>query len=176
MIDLRLKRAIKGDINAYQEIIEELKVYMYSVAIRFLKDENDASDAIGNTIIISYEHLKELKKLEFFKTWLTRVLINECKKILEKKNKIVSIEEYEEDIILEEEDKEQKLDFKNYINKLPDIQKSIVLLYYYEDMSIEDISKLLNIALGTVKSRLFVARKNLKRIIEIGGGIVNNGG
>ncbi len=171
VIDLRLKRAIKGDITAYQEIIEEIKVYMYSIAIRFFKDENDASDAIGNTIIISYEHLNELRKPEFFKTWLIRILINECKKILLKKDKVVPIEEYVDIIVDDEEDKEQKLDFKNYIDKLPNIQKSIVLLYYYEEMSVEEISKLLNIAEGTVKSRLFVARKNLKKIIERGGGI-----
>ncbi len=171
MIDFRLKRAIKGDINAYQEIIEEIKVYMYSIAISFFKDDNDASDAIGNTIIIAYEHLNELRKPEFFKTWLTRILINECKKIALKKDKVVSIEEYVDMIEEDEEDKEQKLDLKNYIDKLPNNQKSMVLLYYYEEMSIEEISKLLNVAEGTIKSRLFVARKNLKKIIERGGGI-----
>ncbi len=175
MIDLRLKRAIKGDINAYQGIIEDLKVYMYSIAIRFLQDDNDAADAIGNTIIISYEHLKELKKLEFFKTWLTRILINECKKILIKKEKIVSMDEYDGTILEDEKDIEQKLDFENYLDKLSDDHKAIILLYYYEEMSVEEISECLGIAEGTVKSRLFVARKNLRKIMEKEGGIYNNG-
>lgn len=167
MVDIRLKRAINGDINAYQEIIEEMKVYMYAIAIKFLKNDIDAADAISNTVIISYENLKKVKKLEFFKTWFTRILINECKKILIFQNKTVLIDDYEETLEIETTiDIEQSIDIKNYLKQIPPQQKSVILLYYYEEMSIEEIANLLEIPVGTVKSRLFTARNNLKKIIE----------
>ena len=146
MIDIRLKRATNGDINAYQEIIEEMKVYMYAVAIKFLRDDFDVADAISNTIIISYEKLKEVRKLEFFKTWITRILINECKKILISQNKTVQIDDYEETLESKTPDIEQSLDIENYLKQIPTQQKSVILLYYYEEMSVEEIANLLEIS------------------------------
>lgn len=146
MIDIRLKRATNGDINAYQEIIEEMKVYMYAVAIKFLKDDFDVADAISNTIIISYEKLKKVRKLEFFKTWITRILINECKKILISQNKTVPVDDYEETLESETLDIEQSIDIKNYLDQIPPQQKSVILLYYYEEMLVEEIANLLEIS------------------------------
>lgn len=166
MIDIRLKRAVNGDINAYQEIIEEMKVYMYAIAIKFLKNDIDVADAISNTIIISYEKLKDVRKLEFFKTWFTRILINECKKILVSQNKTVLIDDYEEILISETADIEQSIDIQKYLERLSPQKKSVILLYYYEEMTIEEIANLLEISVGTVKSRLFTAKKDLKKIIE----------
>jgi len=166
MIDLRLKRAIKGDIDSYQEIIEEMKIYLYSVAIKYLKDDFDAADAISNTIIISFENLKSVRKLEFFKTWITRILINECKKILVSKNKNVSVEGYEETLEAESIDIEGNIDIKTYLEQIPKQQKAVILMYYYEEMTIVEIAETLEISEGTVKSRLFTARNNLKKLIE----------
>lgn len=146
MIDIRLKRAVNGDINTYQEIIEEMKVYMYAIAIKFLKNDIDVADAISNTIIISYEKLKKVRKLEFFKTWLTRILINECKKILRSQNKIVPIGDYEEILMAETADIEQRIDIKKYLEQLSPQKKSVMLLYYYEEMTIEEIANLLEIS------------------------------
>ncbi len=170
MNDLELKRAVNGDIDAFQNLMENLKVYMYAVAIRYLKNEEDAGDAIGNTIILAYENLKKLKKTEYFKTWITRILMNECNKILQTKKKVILIEDYEEVEEYFEEELEDSTDIKSYLNQLSDIQKAVILMYYYEEMSIEEIANSLQIAIGTVKSRLFNAKKSLKNMIERKGG------
>lgn len=170
--DLEVKKAINGDINAFENIIESLKVYMYAVAIRYLKNEDDAGDAIGNTILLAYENLNKLKKVEYFKTWLTRILINECHKILSSKKKVLLTEDYDEIEETYMESFEDEIDISTYLNQLSDVQKAVILMYYYEELSIEEIAVTLKIATGTVKSRLFHAKKRLKSMLERKGGIV----
>ena len=71
-----VKRAQRGDDQAFVELIEENKQAMYKVAIGILKNDSDAADAIQESILTCYEKLKELKKAQYFKTWLLRILIN----------------------------------------------------------------------------------------------------
>lgn len=74
----QIKKAKKGDKQAFEEIIMENIDYLYRVAYGILNNEEDISDAVSNTVLKSFEKLKKLKKEEFFKTWITRILINEC--------------------------------------------------------------------------------------------------
>lgn len=170
--DIEVKKAINGDIYAFQNLIESLKVYMYSIAIRYLKNEDDAGDAIGNTIILAYENIKNLRRTKYFKTWLTRILINECNKILKIRKKVILLEDYEYTEDTYKEEIEKDIDIKDYINSLPDIQKSVILMYFYEEMRIEEIANTLQIATGTVKSRLFNAKKSFRNIMKMKGGIL----
>jgi len=98
---------------------------------------------------------------EYFKTWLTKILINECYKILKHSKKVL----YFENSDLENSsytDKYEDVDVKRVISKLDKDLKQIVLLYYFEDFSVNKISKILRIPAGTVKSRLYRAREVLK--------------
>ncbi|MEI3046336.1 MAG: RNA polymerase sigma factor [Romboutsia timonensis] len=108
---------------------------------------------------------KRFKTRRVFKTWLIKILINKCNALLKKNKKIMNLDmEITEDLKIEES---YKLDLKESINNLDSDLKIIVILYYYEDMSIKDISESLNIPQGTIKSRLSRARKKLKEILSI---------
>ena len=89
-----VKRAQRGDDQAFVELIEENKQAMYKVAIGILKNDSDAADAIQESILTCYEKLKELKKAQYFKTWLLRILINNCNQMLREQKKVVGIEAY----------------------------------------------------------------------------------
>lgn len=116
-------------------------------------------------ILQSYISIKDLRQEEYFKTWLIKILINKCNALLKKNKKIMNLDmEITEDLKIEES---YKLDLKESINNLDSDLKIIVILYYYEDMSIKDISESLNIPQGTIKSRLSRARKRLKEILSI---------
>ena len=84
-----VKRAQRGDDQAFVELIEENKQAMYKVAIGILKNDSDAADAIQESILTCYEKLKELKKAQYFKTWLLRILINNCNQMLREQKKVV---------------------------------------------------------------------------------------
>ena len=89
-----VKRAQRGDDQAFVELIEENKQAMYKVAVGILKNDSDAADAIQESILTCYEKLRELKKAQYFKTWLLRILINNCNQMLREQKKVVGIEDY----------------------------------------------------------------------------------
>lgn len=82
-IDVGLAK--KGEKQAFARLIEDNKVSMYRVALGILGAKQDVEDAIQNSIIKAYEGIIYLKRNEYFKTWLIRILINECNRILKSK-------------------------------------------------------------------------------------------
>lgn len=166
MLDEELAK--KGNKEAYKRLIEQNKKYLFNIAISILGNEEDAGDAIGETIIKAYENIKNLREPKFFKTWITRILINESKKILISRGKVVSIEEYEEETAGIDVNKEEKMDLKNALSKLSSEHYNVIMLFYYNDLKINEIAEILNVPEGTVKSRLSNAKNKLYQELTIG--------
>ena len=136
---------------------------MYRVAFSILKTEEEISDAISNTTVIVFEKIHTLKNAEFFKTWLIRILINECNKIHRQNKKIIYLENYNQtDLVYN--DKYDDFGVRQAIKKLDEDLKTMVILYYFEDFNIKEISEIQELPEGTVKSRLSRARKKLESI------------
>ena len=156
-------KAKNGDNEAFLELINENKLNIYRVARGILSNEHDIEDAIQNTVIKAYEKINTLKKNEFFRTWLVRILINECNEIIRRNKRVVSINEsnHEERY----NDCYENIDLTKAINSLSEELRITTVLFYFEDMSIKDIASVLNIPNGTVRSRLSRARKILREII-----------
>ena len=94
-MDNLVKRAQRGDADAFAELIQSQMQNMYKTARAMLRDDEDAADAISDTILVCWEKLKQLKKEEFFKTWMTRILINKCNDYLRQRKKVYPVEEVE---------------------------------------------------------------------------------
>ena len=77
MIQL-VKRSISGDADAFLELMEKNSLAMYKVARGILDNDEDAADAMQDTILTCFEKIHTLKNPEYFKTWMIRILINEC--------------------------------------------------------------------------------------------------
>ena len=137
---------------------------LYRVAFGILKNDDEIYDAISATTVKVFENIHTLKKEEYVKTWITRILINECYKICNKNQKIIYLENVQQKNLVHN-DTHEELEFKNLIRNLNDELKKIVILYYFEDFSIKEISKIIKIAEGTVKTRLSRARKKLEDTI-----------
>lgn len=167
--------AKNGDTLAFQSLIEEHKVYLYNIAYAILNNSDDAGDAICETIFKSFNSLNSLKNPEYFKTWITRILVNECRKILKQKKKVVSLEDYmnSPQIAYTDCQLNTKLDLQKALSALDKKQYDVIVLFYYNDLSIEEISDILDIPTGTVKSRLHTAKKNLYEILNKEGGYKN---
>ena len=161
-----IKRAKNGDTDEIGNIIMENMQSMYRVGFGILRNEDEIQEAISNTVIIVFEKINTLKKEEFFKTWLIRILINECYKIYNQNKKIVYLDEYTQNN-LSYEDQYMDFEIRNMIKALDQDLREIVVLYYLEDMSVTGISKILKIPEGTVKSRLSRARDKLKEKLQI---------
>ena len=132
-----------------------------------LKNDEDVYDAIQEVLISIYKNYEKLENEKFFSTWATRIIINKCYDLLRKrKNNIVPIDEFIENNPSMGQNDKYEIDengIKQAMNFLNDDIKLIVVLYYYDNYSVKEISEIVNIPEGTVKSRLSTARKILKQ-------------
>lgn len=167
-----IEKAQKGDELAFKQLTEAIIKDLYRIAKTRLNNEDDINDAIQNTMIITYKNIKRQTDIEFFKTWMIRVLINECNKIYNSNkkhifiwNKIIANHEatYFDTSIQKIND---KLGFETLIKKLSYNEQIIVTLYYNSNYSCEEISKILKMKKNTVKSILLRARKKLKNFYK----------
>lgn len=157
-----IKLAKKGDKAAFVRIIEENKASMYRVAVSILNNEQDVEDAFQNTIIKAYEGIGSLKKNQYFKTWLIRILINECNAILRSNKKIVHVEEFDDKASSDF----SNLELTNAVNSLEEDLRVVTTLFYFEDIPQKDIANILSIPEGTVRSRLSRARNKLYEMLK----------
>lgn len=162
----QIKQAKKGDKVAFEAIIMDNIDYLYRVAYTTLRNEDNVDDAIQNTILKSFEKIHTLKKEEFFKTWITKILMNECKNLMRKEKKIVYLEDVER---TEEEyiqEKEAKMDIKEVLKHLNDDYREVINYYYIQEKKVSEISKILKVPEGTIKSRLSRARKIMADMLK----------
>lgn len=159
-----IKRAMNGDKQAFINIIEEHKIALYKVMKAILQNEDDVCDAMQETLINIYENIHKLQNEKYFKTWATRIAINECYHIIRKQkinqDKIVKIQT--ETVAQEKENSSiEKTDIEIAISKLDEDLRIVVVMYYYNNLKVNDIAEVLQIPAGTVKSRLSRARESL---------------
>lgn len=163
-----------GDKETFKELIEENKKYLFNIAIAILKNEDDAGDAISETIIKAYKNLRKLKEAKFFKTWITRILINESNKILKSRSRTYSLEEWQDlsnEVKSDNISREEILDLRKALTKLSKEHYTVIMLFYYNELKIDDIAQILKVPVGTIKSRLNMARKNLYDQLVPEGGV-----
>ena len=160
---LKVKRAVRGDKNAFSELIHENKEYLYKVSFLYLKNEDDALEVLDETVYKAYSAITRLKKPENFKTWITQILINTAINFIRLRNKTLFIEDVNlcEEYILEN-NKENKLDLSNALKQLKDKNSEILKLRYVEDMKISDIAEKVNLPQSTVKTNIRRSLKILK--------------
>ncbi|GAA0179755.1 hypothetical protein SH2C18_25750 [Clostridium sediminicola] len=133
------------------------------MAYSYVNDKDEALDVVQDAVYKAYISIKKLKNPEFFTTWLTRIVINSALNSIKKSKKIVYIDEYTNDAGSDDlKEIEDSMDLHTAINSLDDKYKTIVLLKFFEDRTLEDISQILNLPLSTVKSRLYRALNKLK--------------
>lgn len=163
-----INEAKKGNKEAFVTLIEQYKTQMYKTAKAILKNEDDVCDAIQEALMSCYKNIENLKNEKYFKTWLIRITINKCYDIIEKNSSNNS--KIERTICFEEEEKtsniENKIDVNRALNAIDNDLRIVTVLYYYDDISIKDISDILGIPAGTVKSKLSRAREKLYEILR----------
>lgn len=155
-----VEKAIRGNADAFLELIEMYTLSMYKVARGILKSDDDVADAIQDTILHSFENIHMLQNAEYFKTWLIRILINECNQILRHYKKVDMWEGMPEtsgsDPSLAE------FEFKEMLGLVDEKYRVILVLYYEQGFKIAEIAELLEMNENTVKTRLSRAREQIR--------------
>ena len=150
------------------EFCEQVKAYryqLYVVAFTILRNEEDAQDAVCSAILKGYEHIEQLKNSYKFKAWMITITKNEALKLKRRRLELPGDDKLEE---LLEPVRDHYNELWDCIQKLPEEYRLVIVLYYYNELSLRDIAKILNIPMGTVKSRLSRGREFLKQALEEG--------
>ncbi len=158
-------RAQQGNKEAFVQLIKEMEHSLYKISRAILLSDSECLDAVQETILIAYTTLHQIREPKFFKTWITRILINECNNIRKRQTKIVKMDGMLEPSITEQRD--AIIDLQTAIHSLEPDLRTVITLYYYEDLSIKEIGTILDIASGTVKSRLNRARTKLFNLLHV---------
>lgn len=132
---------------------------LYRISMSMLKNEKDCEDAVQDTILAAYSKLSTLNNDEFFKTWLVRILINNCSKQLKNRGRAVPTDEFPES---ELDGQGESTEVKMAIESLKPKVRIVIVMHYIEGFSIKEIKAILKIPEGTVKSRLAKGREELK--------------
>lgn len=130
-------RAQNDEKEAFKELILKIKNDLYKIAKMRLHCEDDIEDAVQETIIEVYKNIKKLRKIELFKTWVIKILINRCNKIYRKSAK------------------EKKLEYLDEIT-----------LFYLSDFTTKEISKIVKEPESTIRNRIARAREKIKRMYK----------
>ncbi len=163
-IEKLVKKAIKGNRKAYGILIEEYETYLYKTAFLYVKNEQDALDAVQNCVMKGMIAIDRLREPAFFKTWLTKILINCIYREKEKQAPMLSLEEYQEKTRENFSSYiEERIDLYEAIDLLRPFYKMVIVLYYFSDMKIKEIARIMDIPEGTVKGYLARAKKELKK-------------
>lgn len=161
-----INKAKKGDKAAFVEAIALIKNDLFNIAFIKLNNIEDVNDVIQESILKAFENIHKLKNSQYFKTWIVKILINECNKNYRKKYKEkhiikkISNEGPNEDMSIEKTNSE--VDYGILISELNSKEQDIVILYFYNQFSQKEIAKILNINVNTVKTRLRRAEEKLK--------------
>lgn len=163
-----MKKARNGDKEALMQLVLDAKDEYYRLAYTYLENEHDAMDALENMIVILYEKIDQLQKLESFYSWSKTILVNECRALLRKRKKIIFLEHNQTEQLVDESlIATDQYSFDELLTSLSPVQKEAVQMKYFLDYDFETIAELTNVPVSTAKSRVFQALKKLR--ITLGG-------
>lgn len=170
-----IHRAQKGDQDAFASLVDEHQRYVYNLALRVLKDENEALDLAQETFVRAWTALPNFKGQSQFRTWLYRIVTNLCYNRLPNLRR--SLNDLGDDVmeeipattsafanpVSEFESSETRKHLYRAIEHLDENYRLLITLRYQNELSYEEIASTLNLPLGTVKTGIFRAKEQLRK-------------
>lgn len=166
--------AVKAKDECFVAGVREYKHNLFRMAKSILHNDTEAEDAVGETICKAYSKLDSLRSFVSFKPWLMKILINQCYALAKQRNRIDYWPQVDRiNPQAAESSPEIFQELWSVVYQLDQEFSTVVILFYYEDLSIKEIAKILDLAEGTVKSRLSRAKQKLKVMLEDEGGMMD---
>lgn len=177
-----IKKAIEGDESAYKNLLENYRGAIYNLLYKMVRNKEETEDLVQEAFMKAFKALPSFNEEYAFSTWLYKIAVNNCIDHMRKKK----LQTYSMNKPVQSKDGELDREFpdtsmspdksilsderasiiETAIDELPENYKTAIILRHSEEKSYEEISKILNIPLGTVKARIFRAREMLKKKLK----------
>lgn len=152
----KVRKAIKGDDDAFISLVDECKEQLYRTAYAYVRDEEMALDIVQETVCKAYTSISKLRNPKFFKTWIIKIAMNISIDFYNRKSKVVYIEQ--EELLSKiggvSSQEEERLYLLDIIEKMDERYKKVIILKYFDDLTIQDIARILDMPVGTIKTYL----------------------
>lgn len=165
-MDRLIEKARSGEPEAFTELMQMYMQTMYKVARSMLRSDEDVADAVQDTILCCWEKIRQLREGKYFKTWMTRILINKCNDILRAKQRYVSEEGMPEPAAFDRHF--DNIEWNEALKTLDEKYRLVIMLYYVEGFKTSEIGQLLDIPESTVRTRLSRGREKIAVIYRTG--------
>jgi len=157
-------KAKAGDSEAFVQLMQEIELPLYRTARSIVNKEEDCADALQETMLKAFRSIHTLREPAFFKTWIFRILINECNKMIKNNARALPYGELPEVPSISKD--YEKIEIWDAVQHLEENLRIVIHLHYLQDMPISQISDILEISTVAVKTRLHRARKKLKHLSQ----------
>ena len=172
--EVLVRQMKEGDKASFDLLYEKYKKMALHTAYLITGNLSDSEDVVQETFVKVYLHCRELKNDSGFKSWMMQILVHVAYRMGKKKNRECPDEQVAEKADTHPEPssleqvlkREQATELAKAVRELPIRQRTVVILFYYQDYSVSEIAKICGCLEGTVKSRLHTARRNLKQILQ----------
>jgi RNA polymerase sigma-70 factor (ECF subfamily) len=171
----RVERCLKGEQEAFDELVREYQRPIYRLCFRYVRNAEDAYDLAQDAFLRAYQGLHTFNRRSSFKTWLYRVAINNC--INHAQRRKVRGEEVDMEVELTmdptvhihdaAEQKEQLQILRRSLDVLPPRQQAAIKLRVYDELSYEEIAKVLKCTVSTAKTNVFFGLANLRKVMKV---------
>ena len=163
-----MKKAQRGNEKAFLMLFQEYEEDIYRMAYMYVKNQSDALDVVQETAYRSFKSIKNIKEPKYFKTGLIRIAINCSLDIIRKQKNVVQWNPKFEELISEEvqEDIPLAITVRELIELLTAEEKSVVILRFYQGLTIKEVAETLGIPLGTAKTVLYRSLKKLRENLK----------
>ena len=171
-----IEKTLKGDTNSFGLLIDRYQNYAFTIAVRIVKNREEAEEVAQDAFVKAYHSLRSYRGEAKFSSWLYRIVYHKALDRIKGRRNSHHFEIIEEitqdrvealgnglDEILETE-RNRKV--KACIDQLPEVESAIVTMYYFEDLSVKDISEITGLSEDNVKIKLFRSRRKLFGLLE----------
>ena len=159
----RRRRVSVVGLRQFEQNIREYAPNMYRLALAMLHNRQDAEDAVSEAVLRAYEKIHTLREADRFKPWIMQITANEARKIYGKNKRVTPVEDMEAYMPVFRDEKHELWDV---VMQLEPAYREVIMLYFYERFTMKEISRIVRVPEGTVKSRLSRAKAKLREIME----------
>ena len=174
--DQIINRILEGDTNVFSVLVDRYKDLVFTLALRMVKNREEAEEVSQDTFIKVFKSLNKFKGKSKFSTWIYKVAYNTCLdrlKRIKREYNVVAIDEFTEhhvktmdNALQQMEDHEYKQEIQKCLHLLPSDDSFLLTLFYFEEQSLEEISKVVGLTANNVKVKLYRSRKKLGTILK----------
>lgn len=171
-----INKIIEGDVNAFSYLVDKYQHMVFTLAIRMLKSREKAEEVAQDAFVKAYKNLNSFKGDAKFSTWLYKIVYYACLDEIKKAKRAPYTEDIDKASAMNLDDtksglenlqdEDRKVLINSALSKLNEEEQVILTLFYFDELSLKELSKILDISADTIKVKLFRARKKMAELLK----------